>query len=255
MLIVRAGPQSAETAELDCHLDFDCVVLFNLFDLIHSVYHLPIFFQFALLLRSGLCFANILFYFSRIGYKGANVASYIPALVSLPPCVHGLRQSYLKKHRLVVEMQEFDVRAAGCRSDVDRTVSDIVFTVSFSDVVLFFQEKPYPNQFTRPLCTCNFMQLRRMHPFCNCWLVFKPRQVQCFCSRSSTTRINASYFVSKYSTESDPPSGAARNDCESRNIGWAVEGECSHRRPVVLGCRHVSVMHRVCSFCLSTVEI
>lgn len=212
--------------------------------------------QFALLLRSALCLANILFHLSRTGYEGATVASYTPALIPLvflPPCVHGLRRSYVKKHRLVVEMQEFDVRAAGCRSDVDRTVSDIVFTLLF-DIVLFFQEKPFPNQFTKPFCTCSFMQLRRMHTFCNCWLVFKPRPVQCFCSRSSTTRINPSYFVSKYSTTSDPPSGNARNYYASRNIGWAVEGECSHRRPVVLGRRHVSVMHRVFSFFWSTAE-
>lgn len=79
--------------------------------------------QAVLILWSALCLANILFHFSRTGYEGATVASYTPALIPLvflPPCVHGLRRSYVKKHRLVVEMQEFDVRAAGCRSDVDR---------------------------------------------------------------------------------------------------------------------------------------
>lgn len=79
--------------------------------------------QAVLILWSGLCVANLLFYFSRIGYEGAAVASYAPALIALvssPLCVHGLRRSYRKKHRLVVEMQEFDVRAAGCRNDVDR---------------------------------------------------------------------------------------------------------------------------------------
>ena len=72
---------------------------------------------------------NFFFWVARSGYGGASVVAYVQTALPFLPGIHLLRKNYLAKHKLLADMEGFDLDSVQCYSESDRYSTELSATL------------------------------------------------------------------------------------------------------------------------------
>ncbi|CAE7657252.1 amt-3 [Symbiodinium pilosum] len=104
-----------------------------------------------------LCMGNFFFWVARSGYGGANVVAYVQTALPFLPGIHLLRKNYLAKHKLLADMEGFDLDSVQCYSESDRDFihSAIADWYGSSRAFTRFVQGPLREELTAPILATN----------------------------------------------------------------------------------------------------